>query len=72
MCFTVLALEITTETADIMNKYVWWSLLGFSSTNSFSTPERTDKKVNRIFLIHKEIQKGVVAKSYLTKRPPHI
>jgi hypothetical protein len=26
----------------------------------------TDKKENKIFLIHKEIQKGTVAKSYMT------
>jgi hypothetical protein len=41
------------------------SLHGFSSTNPFSMPERTDKKVNKIFLIYKEIQKGAVAKSYM-------
>ncbi len=27
----------------------------------------TDKKENEIFLIYKEIQKGAVAKSYMTK-----
>jgi hypothetical protein len=27
----------------------------------------TDKKENTIFLIYKEIQKGAVAKSYITK-----
>jgi hypothetical protein len=29
--------------------------------------EYTDKKVNQIFLIYKEIQSGVVAKSYMRK-----
>ncbi len=33
----------------------------------------TDKKENKIFLTYKEIQKGAVAKSYMTNgRPPHI
>jgi hypothetical protein len=27
----------------------------------------TDKKVNKIFLIYKEIQKGAVAKSYMRR-----
>ncbi len=27
---------------------------------------KTDKKENKIFLIYKEIQKGAVAKSYMT------
>jgi hypothetical protein len=34
----------------------------------------TDKKEKKIFLIHvyEEIQKGTVAKSYITNGPPHI
>jgi hypothetical protein len=32
-----------------------------------STKKYTDKKENEIFLIHKEIQTGAVAKSYMTK-----
>jgi hypothetical protein len=38
---------------------------GFSSMNPFSAPGSTYKKVNKIFLIYKEIQKGAVAKSYM-------
>jgi hypothetical protein len=34
--------------------------------NAARLSERTDKKVNQIFLIYKEIQNGAVAKSYMT------
>jgi hypothetical protein len=41
----------------------------FYSQSSFSTlgkiKPRTDKRVNKIFLINKEIQSGGVAKSYI-------
>ncbi len=33
---------------------------------SLSRKDYTDKKENKIFLIFKEIQKGAVAKSYMT------
>jgi hypothetical protein len=52
------------------------SILSGASTCYFVRQERykamlrdrihNDKKVNQIFLIYKEIQKGVVAKSYMT------
>jgi hypothetical protein len=33
----------------------------------FASPNYTDKKEIKIFLIYKEIQKGAVAKSYMRK-----
>jgi hypothetical protein len=35
--------------------------------NGTASRDYTDKKENQIFLIYKEIQNGVVAKSYMTK-----
>ncbi len=49
--------EIGTEAAQFSEKeYINWIFRA----------ENTDKKENKIFLIYKEIQKGAVAKSYMT------
>ncbi len=39
----------------------------FSQSYSILVLCHTDKKVNQIFLIYKEIQNGAVAKSYMRK-----
>jgi hypothetical protein len=39
---------------------------GLCSFQEIVSFKYTDKKENKIFLIYKEIQKGVVAKSYIT------
>jgi hypothetical protein len=41
-------------------------ILGYKNSTGSSTAY-TDKKENQIFLIYKEIQSGVVAKSYMRK-----
>ncbi len=44
-----------------------FSCLYIFSVLSEHTVQYTDKKENKIFLIHKEIQSGAVAKSYMRK-----
>jgi hypothetical protein len=40
---------------------------GGAKSDEGALPACTDKKENKIFLIYKEIQKGAVAKSYMTR-----
>ncbi len=45
--------------------FVVWTELNLNL--SVTPPLYTDKKENQIFLIHKEIQSGVVAESFMRK-----